>query len=56
MPNLWKNEMVHDNGNCKKLLLINHHLIKNNQLHDVEKRNAKELYSFSTFFKNTSQK
>ena len=45
--------MVHDNGNCKNLLLLNNHLIKNNQLHHVEKLNAKELYSFSIFFKNT---
>ena len=45
--------MVHDNGNCKNALLLNHLLFKNNQLHDVEKFNSKELYSFSIFFKNT---
>ena len=50
---LWKEEMVHDNGNCKNLLLLDRHLIKNNHLHDVEKPNAKELYSFSIFKKNT---
>lgn len=33
-------------GNCKNLLLLNHHIIKNNQLHDIEKLKAKELYSF----------
>ena len=51
--------MVRDNGNCKNLLLPNHHLIKNNPLHDAEKLNAKELCSFSIFFENikpTSQK
>ena len=53
IPNLWKKEIVYDNGNCKNLLLLNHHLIKNNQLHDVEKLKAKELYSFSIFLKNT---
>ena len=42
-----------DNGNCKNLLRLNHHLIKNNQLHDVEKRHAKVLYCFPIFFKNT---
>ena len=49
--------MVNDNGNCKNL--PKHHLIKNNQLRDVDKLNTKELYSFSIFFKNnkpTSQK
>ena len=25
-----KKEMVHDNGNCKNLLPLNHHLINNN--------------------------
>ena len=48
--NLWEKEIVDDNGNCKNLLLPNHHLIKINQLHDVEKLNAKELYAFSIFF------
>ena len=53
IPNLWKKEMVHDNENCKNLLFLNHHLIKTNEIHDAEKLNAKELYSFSIFFKNT---
>ena len=48
--NLWEKEIVDNNGNCKNLLLLNHHLIKINQLHDVEKLNAKELYAFSIFF------
>ena len=48
--NLWEKEIVDNNGNCKNLLLLNHHLIKFNQLHDVEKLNAKELYAFSIFF------
>ena len=37
-------KMVHDNRNCKNLLLLNHHLMKNNHLYDVEKLNAKELF------------
>ena len=49
-----KKKMVHDNENYKSSLLLNHHLIKNNQLHDVKKLNAKELYSFSVFFKKTT--
>ena len=36
-------------GNCKNLLLLNPHVIKNNQLHDIEKLKAKELYSFWIF-------
>ena len=37
-------KMVHDNRNCKNVLLLNHHLMKNNHLYDVEKLNAKELF------------
>ena len=29
IPSPWKKEMEHDNGNCKDLLLLNDHLIKN---------------------------
>ena len=29
IPNPWKKEMEHGNGNCKDLLLLNDHLIKN---------------------------
>ena len=55
---LAKKEMVHDNGNCKNLLLINHHLTENNQLVGVEKINAKELtpFQFSLKILNLSHK
>ena len=46
IPNYWEKEMVHDNGNCKNILHLNHHLIKNNQLHDFEKLNAKQIFPF----------
>ena len=53
IKNLWEKKMLYNNGNCKSLLLLNHHLIKNNQLHDVEKLNAQELCSFPILFTNT---
>ena len=41
-----KKEMVHDDGNSKNFLLINHHLIKNNQLVGVETIDAREFIPF----------
>ena len=53
IPSSWKKVLKNDNGNCKNILFLNNHLIKNNQIYAVEKLTAKELYSFSVFFKNT---
>ena len=52
IPRSWKKELSQDEGRCRNLLLLNHHLIKNNQLYLVEKLNSRELYSFSIYFKN----
>ena len=46
-------------GNCKNIVYLNHHLIKNNQILTIEKFIPKELYSLSIVLKNelpTSQK
>ena len=46
-------------GNCKNIVYLNHHLIKNNQILTTEKFIPKELYSLSIVLKNelpTSQK
>ena len=50
IPKSWKRELNQDKGYCRNLLFLNHHLLKNNQLHAVEKLTSKELYSFSIFF------
>ena len=42
-----------DQGNCRNLLYLNHHLIKNNQIYSIEKLIANELYSFSISLRNT---
>ena len=45
--------------NCKNIIYLNHHLIKNNQILAIEKLIPKELYSLSIVLKNelpTSQK
>lgn len=38
--------MIHDNGNCKNLLLLSYYLIKNDKLHDVEKVRILYLFDF----------
>ena len=46
-------------GNCKNIIYLNHHLIKNNQILPIEKLIPKELYSLSIVLKNelpTAQK
>ena len=42
-----------DQVNCRKLLYLNHHLTKNNQIYSIEKLNANELYSLSISLRNT---
>ena len=52
-------EILNDKGNCKNIIYLNHHLIKNNQILAIEKLIPKELYSLSIVLKNqlpTSQK
>ena len=55
----WKLAVLNDKGNCKNIIYLNHHLIKNNQILVIEKFIPKELYSLSIVLKNelpTSQK
>ena len=44
IPSKWK-KIIKDEGNCENLLLLNHHLIKHNNLVCLEKLTSKELYS-----------
>ena len=58
-PRPWKLAVLNDKGNCKNIIYLNHHLIKNNQILAIEKLIPKELYSLSIVLKNelpTSQK
>ena len=59
IPRPWKLAVLNDKGNCKNIIYLNHHLIKNNQILAIDKLIPKELYSLSIFLKNelpTSQK
>ena len=44
IPSKWK-KIIKDEGKCENLLLLNHHLIKHNNLVRLEKLTSKELYS-----------
>ena len=52
IPNSWKLAVLNDKGNCKNIIYLNHHLIKNNQIIAIEKLIPKELYSLSVVLKN----
>ena len=59
IPRPWKLAVLNDKGNCKDVIYLNYHLIKNNQILAIEKLIPKELYSLSIVMKNelpTSQK
>ena len=59
IPSSWKLTLLNDNGNCRNLEYLSHHLIKNDQILALEKHIPKELYSRSIFLKTeipTSQK
>ena len=53
IPKSWKKDIKIDQGNCRNLLYLNHHLIKNNQIYSIEKLKANELYSLSISLRNT---
>ena len=53
IPKSWKKHIKIDKGNCRNLLYLNYHLIKNNQIYSNEKLKANELYSLSILLGNT---
>ena len=52
IPRHWKLAVLNDKGDCKNIIYLNHHLIKNNQILATEKLIPKELYSLSIVLKN----
>ena len=52
IPRPWKLAVLNNKGNCKNIIYLNNHLIKNNQILAIEKLIPKELYSLSTVLKN----
>ena len=47
IPKSWKLAVLNDKGNCKNIIYLNHHLIKNNQISMIKKLIPKELCSLS---------
>ena len=47
IPNHWKIKLTENTISSQNLPYLNHHLIKNNQIHCFEKLTAKELYLIS---------
>ena len=44
IPNYWKKTLTENTTNSQNLSYLNHHLIKSDQIHSVEKLTMKELY------------
>ena len=53
IPKSWKKDLKIDQGSCRNLLYLNHHLMKNNQIYSIEKLKANELYSLFISLRNT---
>ena len=53
IPKSWKKDIKIVQGNCRNLLCLNYHLIKNNKIYSIEKLKANDLYSLSISLRNT---
>ena len=55
LPRSWKKVIEDDKGNYRNIVILNHHLLRNNHIYSLEKINAKELYFLSSYHlrKNT---
>ena len=59
MPIYWKKTLTENSTNSQNLSYLNHHVIKSNKIHSVEKLTVKELYFISLqheAFTSTSRK
>ena len=53
IPKSWKESVLNDNGNCRNLLHLSHHLIKGNSIVALEKLIPAELNALSINIRNT---
>ena len=44
MPKTWKDVILRDEGNAKSLVIFEHHILRNSQIHSLNKLTSKELY------------
>ena len=44
MPKTWKDIILKDKRNAKSLVIFDHHIVRNSQIHSLNKPTSKELY------------
>ena len=44
LPKTWKDIILKDKGNAKSLVIFDHHIVRNSQIHSPNKLTSKELY------------
>ena len=43
-PKTWKDIILKDKGNAKNLVIFDHHIVRNSQIHSLNKLTSKQLY------------
>ena len=44
LPKPWKDIILKDKGNAKSLVIFDHHIVRNTQIHSLNKLTINELY------------
>ena len=44
LPKTWKDIILNNKGNAKGLVIFDHHIVRNSQIHSLNKVTSKELY------------
>ena len=44
LPKTWKDIILKDKGNAKSLVIFDHHIVRNSQIHSLNKLTSKQLY------------
>ena len=44
LPKTWKDIILKDKRNAKSLVIFDHHIVRNSQIHSLNKLTSKELY------------
>ena len=44
LPKTWKDIILNNKGNAKGLVIFDHHIVRNSQIHSLNKLTSKQLY------------
>ena len=44
LPKTWKDIILNNKGNAKGLVIFDHHIVRNSQIHSLSKLTSKQLY------------